>query len=286
MRETVSRSAFLVALASLSAVSLRAPAWASELATHGYYADFMLTLAGPETVAAGTRFWTHAVVHSLGPDTAHQVNLTVRGDEELRLLESDTCARVGAQAVRCGLSEMPGGSEALRDLQVDAHQDARGVRVISGLVASELSPSENYPGLEVDAIAVQLVGAHAAGISLVDERPQVDAEQWLTWTFLVDNVGPSSLLSGRIQLAAAPGSLLSCRPFDGAACSAQATGNIYLPVDGRLEIDVTVPAIDTRIGATHVALTLLRDEGSDIGGRPSVASAAFEFPVFSDSFGD
>jgi len=286
-REALSRTAFVLALLSLAVVSLRAPAWASTLALQGYYADFMLTLNAPvQTVVAGSRFATDAIVRSLGPDTAEYTTVTVRGDDDLLLLEGNGCLTVSTQSLRCGLPEMAPGGQIVRRVMVDSHQDARGFRVISGLVASELLPSPNYPGLEVDAIAVQLQGDHAAGIAVVDERPQVDSEQRLTWTFIVDNLGPSSLLSGRLQLVAEPDSIRTCRAFGRARCATNANGTIYLPVDGSLEIDVTVPGINPRIGATYIAMTLLRDEGNDDGGRPSMASAAYSFDVFSDSFGD
>ncbi|MGQ0798599.1 MAG: hypothetical protein ACT4NL_00600 [Pseudomarimonas sp.] len=286
-REALSRTAFVLALLSLATVSLRAPAWASTLALQGYYADFMLTLNGPvQTVVAGSRFATDAIVRSLGPDTAKHTTVTVRGDDDLRLLEGNGCFTVSIQSLRCELPEIAPGGQIVRRVMIDSDQDARGFRVISGLVASELLPSPNYPGLEVDAIAVQLQGDHAAGIVVANERPQIDSEHRLTWTFIVDNHGPSSLLSGRLVLQAEPGSVLTCRDFGRARCESNPNGTIYLPVDGRLEIDVTVPSIESRIGATYIAMTLYRDEGNDDGGRPSMASAAFSIDVFSDSFGD
>lgn len=286
-RAVLARSAFVVASLGLAVFSLRAPTWAATLAAQGYYADFVLSMTTPQpAVAAGSRFAADARVIGLGPDTARQAVLNYRGDVDLRLVESAICDAIGALALRCVLPEIAPDAHIDQRIWSDSNPDARGFRLISAFITSELLPTPGNPGLEVDAVAVELRGEHATGISLVEERPRVDADLRLTWTFVIDNLGPSSLLRGRLELIADPGTELSCRSTGNARCEGGSGEPLYAPVDGQLAIDVTVPSIEPRVAATFVSLRLIREEGLDVGGRPSVASAAFAFSIFRDSFGD
>ncbi len=286
-RAVLARSAFVVASLGLGVYSLRTPTWAAVLASQGYYADFVLTLTTPQqTVAAGSRFAADARVVGHGPDTALLAAVNFRGDDDLQLIEDATCSVIGAQALRCALPEVAADAQVDQRVWSDSNPDARGFRLISAFVTSELLPTPENPGLEVDAVAVELRGEHAAGIALLDERPRLESDLSLTWTFIVDNLGPSSLLSGRLSLSAEPQTELTCRAIGSARCEGDNGEPLYLPTDGQLEIDVTVPPIDPRVAATFVSLSLLRDEGFDVGGRPDVATAAFAFDIFEDSFGD
>ncbi len=285
-RTAFARGSFIVVLLALTVTAARTPAWAASLALQGYYADFVLTLSVPQhTLAAGSRFAVDAHVLARGPDTAAHPAITFRGDDDLTLVEDLACAALSGQTLRCILDELAPSAIADQRIWSNSDPDARGLRLISGFAGSELVPTPTNPGLEVDAVAVELRGEHTTAMQLLNERPQIAQDLRLTWTFLLYNLGPSSLLSGRVGLIAEPSSDLACRAFGSARCEGNNGAALYLPIDGYIEIDVSVPPITPPASATYVSLTLIREEGVDVGGQPDMVSAAFEFGIFTDSFG-
>lgn len=287
IRKKVASSLFCSGLVLLAGVSVQAPSWAAKLAQQGYYADFELTLtAQAQTIRAGSTEQIVAHVLGRGPDTAQSATVTLRGDDDLTFDDSSGCDQVSGQTIRCPLPAIDPDLQVSRNVEFNSHPDARGIRVISGFVSSELLPTPTNPGLEVDAAAIDLFGAHTTGIWLLNERPMIESDGRLRWHFLVDNLGPSSMLAGRLVLTAKPGTELTCTAFGNARCEVAPDTPLYLPPTGHLVIDALVPAIVPPESGTELTLALLRDEGVDVGQRPDVAAAAYQLAIFSDSFED
>src|SRR5690606_25230887 len=123
-----------------------------------YYTDFSLRLnPHSQTWVAGEDSSLRVEVESLGPDAALRPVLTLRGDDQIGVRHSG-CQSAGPQSVRCALEPMQPGDTLVRDLPVASDPSARGLRLLSGFVAAETSPTATSPGLDVDAIWVSLVG--------------------------------------------------------------------------------------------------------------------------------
>lgn len=287
VRAVLPRLVFAGSLAGLGLVAVNAPAWAEVLKREGYYTDFRLRLSvEPQTVAAGHTTFVGYTVESYGPDLAEHPTLTLREDAGIRLLveSQPQCPRTGAQSVRCNLpAVLPGQTLGKTYLSALADPDARGLRLLSGFVSAETSPTGTGPGLDVDATWVQVVGQYNTGMRLLDQTPTPLPDGYLRWTFELDNAGPSSVIEGYLSVTSNNSYRDACRSSGGAACP-QVDGRVYLPPGSRIELDIEVAGGAQDAGGISFFAAFFSPEGQVVGTRPQFVSMSYLPLVFSDGF--
>ena len=287
VRVVLPRLIFAGALAGLGLVAVNAPAWAEVLKREGYYTDFGLRLSvEPQIVPAGHTTFLGFSVASLGPDAAEQPTLTLREDAGIRLLveSQPQCPRIGAQSVRCNLPALlPGQTFGKTYLSALTDPDARGLRLLSGFVSAETSPTGSGPGLDVDATWVQVVGQFNTGMRLLDQAPTQLPDGHLRWTMELDNVGPSSVIEGYLGLSSSNNLRDTCRSFGGAICP-QVDGRVYLPPGSQIQIDLDVPRNELDTRGISIFASFFSAEGQQIGPRPQFVSVHYEPWIFRGGF--
>ncbi|WP_395787837.1 hypothetical protein [Aquimonas sp.] len=287
VRVVLPRLIFAGALAGLGLIAVNAPAWAEVLKRQGYYTDFRLTLnIAPQTVAAGALTHLRYDVESLGPDVAEHPVLILREDADIRLLVDGLplCPRTGPQSVRCIFSALlPGQAMTNLHLPLSSHPDARGLRVVSGFVSAETSPTGAGPGLDVDATWLRLIGQHNTGMRLLDRTPTPLPDGYLRWTFELDNAGPSSVIEGYLSVTSNNSYRDRCRSSGGAVCP-QPDGRVYLPPGSRIELDIEVAGGAQDASGISFFAAFFSPEGQLVGTRPQFVSMSYLPLVFSDGF--
>ena len=281
------RLLFAGALVGLGWIAVDSPSWARALQLQGYYTDFSLRLdAEPQGIAAGRLGSLRASVASLGPDASLHTTLTLREDEDVTLLDEGACLPPASQSLRCPLGALqPDETPPPLFLWIVSNPDARGLRLFSGYLDSENPPTQNGPGLNVDATWVNLVGEFDSGMRLLTPTPEALADGYLRWTYEVDNRGPSSLIEAFHSLNSFHGFRTVCRGYAGAIC-ATPQGAIFMPPGSRFEVDVEVPRTLLEVSDIGFSAGFLSTEGTQIGSRPRSLSVYYSRWIHQDGFGD
>lgn len=283
LKSALPRLLFAGALAGLGLIATNAPAWAEVLKLQGYYTDFSLQLSvEPQTVAAGHLSGMSYTVASLGPDHAEDVVLNLREDADVRLLAEVLCARPAAQSVRCRVGALqPGQVRPTLYLPLQSNPDARGVRLLSGYVTAETSPTADGPGLNVDATWVRLVGEFDSGVRALNTVPVSLPDGFLRWTVELDNRGPSSLIDAYLAVSTNNEYRTNCRFYGNARCP-QLDGYVYLAPGSRLQLDVEIPRSELGPSPIQFSVGALSVEGTQIGTRPRSVSVTYSPWIFRD----
>jgi hypothetical protein len=277
----VARAMFGAAGVLMLAVSLGMPSWAQGLRTEGYYAALHLDLFTQPAQAAGTTDRVGARVRNLGQDAAIEPWLRLSADAGASLHSAD-CVAEAAGAVRCDLPSIPANGEVSLDVQLLIHPDSRGILTIVGVAG------DHSPGIVVDIAGTDVRGLHDIGVSVVDAVPATLDGGALRWTFVVDNLGPSSTFAWVHEVTALHVGeaeiQIECRAGPGATCPQQDEAG-YLNVGAGVEVDVTVPpfGIDFQMAAIRFSIETHEGEGLDL--RPTAQVVVHSQDIFADGFG-